>query len=182
MHSDGMEQAPRSGCNRKNLFNFILKPKPETMANPYYQISMQLVLAVKYRDAMIKDSFREELHKYIGGILVNQKHKPLAINSMPDHIHIFFGMHPCDITALVRDIKSDSSAFINAKKLSKNTFHWQEGYGLFSYSMSHRSDVINYIENQQEHHKKLTFREEYLNYLKKFEVDYDLKYIFEFFD
>jgi putative transposase len=152
------------------------------MANPYYQISMQLVFAVKYRDALIKGSFSEELHKYIGGILVKQKHKPLAINSMPDHIHIFFGMHPCDIPGLVRDIKSDSSTFINSRKLSKHTFHWQEGYGLFSYSISHRSDVINYIENQQEHHKKQTFREEYLNYMKKFEVDYDLKYLFEFFN
>lgn len=152
------------------------------MANVYYQISMQLVLAVKYRDAMIKDSFREELHKYIGGILVKQKHKPLAINSMHDHIHIFFGMHPCDIAALVRDIKSDSSTFINARKLSKHTFHWQDGYGLFSHSMSHRSKVINYINTQKEHHKKESFREEYLTYLKKFEVDYDLKYLFEFFD
>ncbi|MFW5663726.1 MAG: IS200/IS605 family transposase [bacterium] len=152
------------------------------MANPYHQISMQLIIAVKYREAMIKDSFREDLHKYITGILQKQKHKMLAINSMPDHMHIFFGMHPCDIPALVRDIKSDSSTFINAKKLSNHRFHWQEGYGLFSYSMSHRSSVIKYIENQQEHHKKITFKEEYLYHLKKFEVDYDLKYLFEFFE
>ena len=152
------------------------------MADPYYQISMQLVLAVKHRDALIKESFRDELHKYIGGILINKKHKPLAINSVDDHIHVFFGMHPCDIPALVRDIKSDSSSFINEKKLSRLRFHWQEGYGLFSYSMSHRSNVINYIENQQQHHRKLSFREEYLGFLKKFEVDYDLKYLFEFFE
>jgi REP element-mobilizing transposase RayT len=152
------------------------------MANPYYQISMQLVFAVKHRDALIKDDFREELHRYIGGILVNQKHKPLAINSMPDHIHIFFGMHPCDIPALIRDIKSDSSTFVNEKKLSRFKFQWQEGYGLFSYSMSHRSNVIEYIDNQQDHHKKILFREEYLAFLKEFGVEYNPKYVFDFFE
>jgi REP element-mobilizing transposase RayT len=152
------------------------------MANPYYQISMQLVFAVKHREALIKNDFWNELHKYIGGILVNQKHKPLAINSMHDHIHIFFGMHPCDIPALIRDIKSDSSTFINDNKLSRFRFQWQEGYGLFSYSMSHRSNVISYIENQQEHHKKVLFREEYLGFLKEFQVEYNPKYVFEFFD
>ena len=114
--------------------------------------------------------------------MINQNHKPLAINSMPDHIHIFFGMHPCDIPALIRDIKSDTSRFINEQKLSKLKFHWQEGYGLFSYSMSHRSNVIRYIDNQEEHHRKITFKEEYLDFLKKFGVDYDLKYLFEFFN
>ncbi|NHB67694.1 IS200/IS605 family transposase [Bacteroidales bacterium M08MB] len=152
------------------------------MANPYYQISMQLIFAVKHRDALIKEDFREDLHRYIGGILVNQKHKPLAINSMPDHIHIFFGMHPCDIPALIRDIKSDSSTFVNEKKLSKFKFQWQEGYGLFSYSMSQRSNVINYIDNQQEHHKKFLFREEYLDFLKEFGVEYSPKYVFDFFE
>ncbi len=152
------------------------------MANPYYQISMQLVFAVKHRDALIKDDFRDELHKYIGGILVNQKHKPLAINSMHDHIHIFFGMHPCDNLALIRDIKSDSSTFVNEKKLSRFKFLWQEGYGLFSYSMSHRSKVIEYIENQQEHHKRVLFRDEYLNFLKEFQVEFNPKYVFDFFD
>ena len=143
---------------------------------------MQLVFAVKHRDALIKPAFKDELHKFIGGILINQNHKPLAINSMPDHIHIFFGMHPCDIPALIRDIKSDTSRFINEQKLSKLKFHWQEGYGLFSYSMSHRSNVIRYIDNQEEHHRKITFKEEYLDFLKKFGVDYDLKYLFEFFN
>ena len=119
---------------------------------------MQLVFAVKHRDAFIHDDFRETLHKYIGGILVNKKHKPLAINSMPDHIHLFFGWHPSDMPALVRDIKSDTSTFINQNKLSKIRFQWQEGYGLFSYSMSHRSSVINYIDNQQKHHEKENFK------------------------
>ena len=151
------------------------------MANVYYQISMQLVFAVKNREALIKPDFQETLHKYIGGILKNQKHKPLAINSMPDHIHIFFGMHPCDLPALVRDIKSDMSLFINENKLSKHIFNWQKGYGAFSYSMSHRDKVIKYVQNQQEHHRKITFKEEYYNFLKKFKIDYNEKYLFDFF-
>ncbi len=159
-----------------------INPKINLMLNPYYQTSMQLIFAVKHRTALIKDSFRDELHKYIGGILLKQKHKPLAINSVPDHIHIFFGMHPCDIPALVRDIKSDSSRFINERKLSKFKFHWQEGYGLFSYSMSHRPNVIKYIENQQKHHQHVSFRDEYLIFLKKFCVEYNSKYLFDFFD
>ena len=152
------------------------------MADVFYQTSMQLVFAVKHRESLILDSFRVTLHKYIGGILVNQKHKPLAINSMHDHIHIFFGMHPCDIPSLVRDLKSDSSTFINEKKLSQFKFQWQEGYGLFSYTMSHRSRVIQYIDNQQQHHKKRRFKEEYLDFLKKFEIEYNEKYLFDFFD
>jgi putative transposase len=153
------------------------------MANVYYQLSIQLVFAVKNRDALITPDFRETLHKYIGGILVNKKHKPLAINSMPDHVHIFFGMNPNgNLSELVRDIKSDTSTFINEKRLSKFKFYWQEGFGAFSYSLSHRSAVIKYIDNQQKHHKKKTFRNEYLEYLRKFEVEYDNHYLFDFFD
>jgi putative transposase len=152
------------------------------MADVFYQTSMQLVFAVKHRESMINNDFRETLHKYIGGILVNQKHKPLAINSMPDHIHVFFGMHPCDIPALVRDLKSDSSRFINENRWLKFKFHWQEGYGLFSYTMSHRSKVIQYIDNQQEHHKKRSFKAEYLGILKKFDIEFNEKYLFDFFE
>ncbi len=152
------------------------------MANVFYQTSMQLVFAVKYREALILPVFRETLHKYIGGILKNNKHKPLAINSMPDHIHIFFGMHPCDIPVLVRDVKSSTSSFINQNGFLKSKFHWQEGYGLFTYSMSHRSRVINYIDNQQEHHGKRTFREEYLLMLRAHEIEFDERYLFDFFD
>jgi putative transposase len=152
------------------------------MANVFSQISIQLVFAVKNRDALIKHDFSESLHKYIGGILVNQKHNPLAINSSFDHIHIFFGMHhTCVIPDLVRDIKSDTSLFINSKKLSPFYFQWQEGYAVFSYSMSHRGNVINYIENQKEHHRKESFRQEYLKFLKKFEIEYNEKYSFDFF-
>ncbi len=152
------------------------------MANVYHQTSMQLVFAVKNRNSLITNDFRETLHKYLGGILVNKKHKPLAINSLPDHIHIFFGMYPCDIPALVRDLKSDSSTFINQQKLSKIKLQWQEGYGLFSYSKSHRSNVIKYIENQQEHHKKRSFKLEYLHILKKLDIDFKDEYLFEFFE
>ena len=152
------------------------------MANVYYQTSMQLIFAVNNRNAMIRNDFKKELHQYIGGILINKKHKPLAINSIPDHIHIFFGMHPCDIPALVRDLKSDSSFFINEKKLTKYKFNWQEGYGLFWYSMSHRSDVIKYIDNQKEHHNKISFKDEYIEFLKKFQVEYNAQYLFDFFD
>ncbi|MCF6241634.1 MAG: IS200/IS605 family transposase [Bacteroidales bacterium] len=152
------------------------------MPNVYYQTSMQLVFAVKHRKALIHDDFRETLHKYIGGILKNNKHKPLAINSMPDHIHIFFGMHPCDIPSLVRDLKSDTSTFINQQKLSKFPFHWQNGYGLFSYTMSHRSKVIKCIENQQKHHKKQSFKDEYLKILKKFDIEFKQEYLFDFFE
>lgn len=152
------------------------------MGNVYYQTSMQFVFAVQNRKALINDEFRETLHKYIGGILVNQKHKPLAINSMPDHIHIFFGMHPCDIPALVRDLKSDSSTFINKNALSKYKFQWQEGYGLFSYTRSHRSRVIQYVENQQKHHEKQSFKTEYLSILKKLDIEFCEEYLFDFFE
>jgi len=152
------------------------------MANTFYQLSIQLVFAVRNRDALITPEFRDTLHRYIGGILVNKKHKPLAINSMPDHIHIFFGMNPnCNLSDLVRDIKSDSSTFINAHKLSRFRFNWQEGFGAFSYSLSHRSVVINYVDNQQKHHRKKSFKKEYLEYLRKFEVEYDERYLFDFF-
>ncbi len=152
------------------------------MANVYYQSSVQIVFSPKYRQSLIRDEFREIIHKYIGGILLNKKHKPLAINSMPDHIHIFFGMHPCDIPTLIGEIKSSTSNYINDNKLTKSKFQWQEGYGFFTYTHSHRSSVIQYIENQQEHHKKQSFRDEYLNILRKFEIDFDEKYLFDFFD
>ena len=153
------------------------------MANVFSQLSIQLVFAVKNRNALINADFRDTLHQYIGGILVNQRHKPLAINSMPDHIHIFFGMNPnSNISDLVRDIKSDTSTFINQKKLSRFKFNWQEGFGCFSYSMSHRSKVIEYIDNQQKNHKGRTFREEYLEFLKNFDILYDERYLFDFFD
>jgi putative transposase len=171
----------RGAINIEKYYNFI-NPKLITMPDVYTQTSMQLLFAVKHRNALIHDNFRDKLHKYIGGILKNQKHKPLAINSVPDHIHIFFCMYPYDIPALVRDLISGSSTFIKDEKLSKHKFQWQNGYGLFSYTMSHRPNVIQYIQNQESHHKKKTFREEYLHILQKLEIQYNEKYLFDFFD
>jgi len=142
-----------------------------------------VVFAVKNKKALILPSFEERLFKYITGIIKNQGQKLLAINGTSDHIHIFFGMEPtCKISDLVRDIKSDSSVFIKENKLSRYKFIWQEGYGAFSYSHSQKQNVIEYIMNQKQHHKKKTFKQEYLEFLKNFNVDYNEKYLFDFFD
>jgi len=153
------------------------------MADTYTQLSIQLVFAVKNRNGLITSDFRERLHQYITGIIQNKKNKLLVINSVTDHIHIFMGLHPTNnISDLVRDIKSDSSTFINENKLSRFPFHWQEGFGAFSYSHSHRDSVIKYILNQEKHHKKQTFKEEYFDFLKKFEIEYNEKYVFDWLE
>ena len=149
------------------------------MANTYTQIHVQFVFAVKFRNGLIHASFKEELYQYISGIIKANNHKLLAINGMPDHLHIFIGMRPTQsISDLLQDIKGSSSKWINEKKFLKVKFEWQEGYGAFSYSKSHVNNVINYIQNQENHHKKETFREEYLKFLKVFEIEYDERYIF----
>ena len=150
------------------------------MANTYTQIHLQFVFAVKYRNGLIYESFKEELYQYISGIIKANNHKLLAINGMPDHLHIFIGMRPTQsISDLLQDIKGSSSKWINEKKFLKVKFEWQEGYGAFSYSKSHVNNVISYIQNQENHHKKETFREEYLKFLKVFEIEYDERYIFK---
>ena len=132
---------------------------------------------------MIKESFREELEKYICGIARNCKHKPLAIYAMPDHLHLLVGLHPeQSISELMREVKSDSSNFINDKEWLPQKFHWQEGYGAFSYSKSQLDKVVNYVLNQPLHHRKKTFNQEYIDFLKKFEIDYNEKYLFEFYE
>jgi REP element-mobilizing transposase RayT len=149
------------------------------MANTYTQIHIQFVFAVKYRNGLIHASFKEELYQYISGIIKANNHKLLAINGMPDHLHIFIGMRPTQsISDLLQDIKGSSSKWINEKKFLKVKFEWQEGYGAFSYSKSHVNNVINYIQNQENHHEKETFKEEYLKFLKVFEIEYDERYIF----
>ena len=149
------------------------------MANTYTQIHLQFVFAVKYRNGLIHASFKEELYKYISGIIKENNHKLLAINGMPDHLHIFIGMRPSQsISDLLQDIKGSSSKWINEKKFLKVKFEWQEGYGAFSYSKSHVENVIEYIQNQENHHKKESFRDEYLKFLKVFEIEYDERYIF----
>lgn len=150
------------------------------MANTYTQIYIQIVFAVANRVSLIKESWREELHKYITGIIQNHKHKLIAINSVSDHIHIFIGMKPVQsISNLLQEIKDNSSTWINKKKFVLGKFNWQSGYGAFSYSHSHINNVVKYIQNQPEHHKKKTFRQEYIDFLKKFDVPYDEKYIFK---
>lgn len=149
------------------------------MANTYTQLYVQVVFAVKGRENSIIREHKEELQKYITGIVQQRNCKMLAIHCMPDHCHILVGIRP-DITLsdLVRDIKASSSKFINEKLWLKNKFQWQEGFGAFSYAQSQVHDVVQYILNQEEHHKKRTFREEYVEFLKRFDVAYDEKYLF----
>ena len=150
------------------------------MANTYTQLHIQFIFAVKYRAALISKEWKDELHKYITGIFQENKHKMLQINSMPDHIHILIGMRPTQsISALIQNVKTESSKWIKEKKFCKQPFAWQEGYGAFSYSKSHLPDVIRYIQNQEVHHKKETFLDEYRHFLKVFEIEYDEQYIFK---
>jgi REP element-mobilizing transposase RayT len=161
----------------------ILAIKHTSMPNKYTQLYIQMVFAVQGRQSLIPKQHKEEIHKYITGITQKRDHKMLAINSMPDHIHIFIGLNPAQsISDLVRDIKSNSSAFIADKKLAKGKFSWQEGYGAFSYAHSQIDSVVKYILNQEEHHEKKTFKEEYFDFLKKFEIDYEEKYLFEWIE
>ena len=144
---------------------------------------IQVVFAVKGRENLITTSWKDELHKYISGIITNKEQKSIIVNGMPDHIHAFIGMKPSmKISDLVRDIKNNSSNFINEKKFVKGRFSWQEGYGVFSYSHSHIENVYNYILNQEEHHKKRSFREEYIDLLQKFEIGFNENYLFEWID
>ncbi len=150
------------------------------MANTYTQIHIQCVFAVQNRDCIIRNVWKDELYKYISGVIQNNGHKILAINGMPDHVHVFFGMRPVQsLSDLMQDVKGDSSRWINEKGFVKTKFSWQEGYGAFSYSKSHVNNVISYIRNQEEHHRKKTFIEEYNELLEKFEVEYDQRYIFK---
>lgn len=153
------------------------------MSSTYSQIYIQIVFAVKGRQSLIQQSWEEELYKYITGIIQNKGQKMLAINGMPDHIHIFIGLKPsCCLSDLVREIKKASNVFINEKKFCPFKFEWQEGYGAFSYSHSALDNVIGYIANQKEHHRKKSFREEYVDFLKKFDVDYKEEYLFEWME
>jgi putative transposase len=150
------------------------------MANTYTQLHIQFVFAVKYRSALISKEWKNELHKYITGIIQQNDHKMLQINSMPDHIHIFIGMRPIQsVSSLMQNVKTESSKWIKDKKFCAVPFAWQEGYGAFSYSKSHVQNVIRYIQNQEVHHKKQTFLEEYRQFLKAFDIEYDEQYIFK---
>jgi len=150
------------------------------MANTYTQIHIQAVFSVQNRECIILKTWKDELYRYITGIVQNNKHKLLSINGMPDHIHLLIGQRPNQsISDLMQDIKGSSSKWINEKRFVRGKFSWQEGYGAFSYSKSELPMLINYINNQEEHHKKKTFKEEYLDLLKEFEIDYDERYLFK---
>lgn len=150
------------------------------MPNTYTQLHIQLVFAVKYRAALIEKEWKNDLQKYITGIIQHNDHKMLQINCVPDHIHIFFGLRPDQsISAMVQNVKTESSKWIKAQKFCKGSFAWQNGFGAFSYSKSHVPNVIRYIQNQEIHHKNETFLDEYRRMLKLFEVEYDEQYIFK---
>jgi len=153
------------------------------MANTYTQLYIQIVFAVKGKEHMIPKAHKEDVHRYMTGVIQQRKHKLLAIHCMPDHVHIFIGYHPPQaIPDLVNDIKTTSTKFIKKQPWMPFAFSWQVGYGAFSYSRSHIDAVVKYILNQEEHHKKRTFKEEYLDMLQKFDVDYNEQYLFEFYD
>ena len=150
------------------------------MANTYSQIYIQIVFAVKHRNSLINPLWEESLYKYITGIVQNKGQKMIAINGIPDHIHLFIGLKPDgNISDLVREIKKSSTSYINENHSTSNKFQWQEGFGAFSYGHSQIDVVAKYIMNQKEHHKSKTFQEEYTGLLKKFEVDYKENYLFD---
>ena len=153
------------------------------MANTYTQIYIHSVFTVKYHDRVITKTWKNELYKYITGIVQNNGHKLLAINGVADHIHLFAGMKPNQsVSDLIQDVKANSSRWINNKHLVKGQFAWQEGFGAFSYAHSQLNNVIKYINNQEEHHKKHNFKQEYLELLQKFDIDFNDAYLFEFFE
>jgi putative transposase len=150
------------------------------MANTYTQIHIQAVFSVQNRECAIQKHWKDELYKYITGIVQHNKHKLLAINGMPDHIHILMGLRPAQsLSDLMQDIKGSSSKWVNEKRFIKSKFSWQEGYGAFSYGKSEVPNLIQYIKNQQEHHRKKTFAEEYLELLNEFEIEYDERFLFK---
>jgi REP element-mobilizing transposase RayT len=153
------------------------------MPGTFSQIYIQIVFAVKGRENLIADGWKTELHKYIAGTIKGKGQKPIIVNGMRDHIHAFVGLRPAmAIADLVRDIKNNATNFINERHLVTGKFAWQEGYGAFSYSHSHIGKVYDYILNQEMHHKRQTFKQEYLEMLQKFEIEYDEKYLFEWYD
>ncbi len=152
-------------------------------AGSFSQIYIHIVFAVKGRQSLILPVWENELYKYITGILKNKNQKMLCINGVQDHIHFLIGLKPsCRLSDLIRDIKKSSNAFIKEKKFTNLKFEWQEGYGAFSYSHSALDNVISYINNQKEHHRKKTFREEYKEFLTKYQIEYKNEYLFKWLD
>jgi len=153
------------------------------MADTYTQIYIQVVFAVQGRQNLIKPNYKEDICKYITGIIRNQGQKLIAINGMPDHLHVLIGMKPnIALSDIVRDVKANSSKFINERRWVIGRFQWQEGFGAFSYSHSQLGNVIRYIQNQEEHHGKSSFKSEYVELLRKFDIAFEDKYIFDFIE
>jgi REP element-mobilizing transposase RayT len=153
------------------------------MAGTYSQIYVQIVFTVKKREHLIPKANQEELFEYISGIIRNKGQKAIIVNGVANHIHAFIGLKPdTKISDLVRDIKNNSTNFINLQKWLNRKFSWQTGYGVFSYGQSQIEIVYNYIMNQENHHKKKSFREEYLEFLEKFEIKFDPKYLFDWIE
>ena len=153
------------------------------MAGTYSQINIHIVFAVQGRQNLLQKPWRDKVFKYMCGIIKNKGHKPIIVNGVSDHVHAFIGLRPVmALSDLVRDVKNNSTNFINDNKWVKSRFCWQEGYGAFSYSNSQIPYVYNYILNQESHHSKQTFQDEYLDFLKRFEVEHDVKYLFEWMD
>lgn len=152
-------------------------------SSTFSQIYIQLVFAVKGRASLVLPQWEDELYKYITGVIQNKEQKLLAINGMPDHIHILIGMKPtCCLSDLVREIKKSSNVFINEKGFVKGKFEWQSGFGAFSYSHSSLDNVIKYIQNQKTHHNSKTFKNEYKDFLQKFQVEFRDEYLFEWIE
>ena len=150
------------------------------MPNTFTQIHIHSVFAVQNRISLISRNWEERLYQYITAIVQNRGHKLLAINGMPDHVHVLFGMRPAQsLSDLMREIKGDSSRWINENRLAPGKFSWQEGFGGFSYSKSQIIAVAKYIEEQKKHHQKKSFVEEYRKILKDFDIDFDERYIFK---
>ena len=149
------------------------------MANTYSKLYFHIVFAVKGRQNHIATRWKDELYKYISGIITNKNQKLMIINGMPNHIHLLIGTKPtCNLSDLVRDIKANSSKWINEKKFINGKFEWQTGFGAFTLGQSQIPKIINYIKNQEEHHKVRTFKEEYIDFLKAYEIDFTNEYIF----
>lgn len=150
------------------------------MSKTFTKLYVQIIFSVRCWKKLLSDTNREQIHKFITGIVANQNQKLIAINSVEDHVHIFIGFKPsCCISDLVKEIKTGSTHYINKNKLTDTHFSWQDGYGAFSYGKSQISSVVNYIANQKEHHKHQSFEEEFLEFLDKFNIDYDPKYVFD---
>ena len=153
------------------------------MAGTFSQIYIQIVFAVQGRQNLLQKEWRDEVFKYMSGIIKNKGQKPIIVNGVSDHAHVFVGLKPAmTLSDLVRDMKNNSSNFINDHAWIKGKFSWQEGYGAFSYSHSQNETVYSYILNQEQHHAKQTFKDEYMELLKKFEIEHDVKYLFEWIE